>query len=365
MMGWTRLTVDECIVKVATTEKIQRKDFLADGRFPIVSQEADFINGYWNDESALLRIHNPVVIFGDHTQVLKYIDFDFVRGADGVKILSPKQFLDPRFFYFALMAKPVRTLGYARHFRLIAKAEIAFPPLDEQRRIVAILDEAFAGLAAMRQHAEVNLKNARALFDSHLNAIFSQRGEGWVERRFGDICENLDSRRVPITKRDRASGSIPYYGASGIVDYVSEHIFDEDILLVSEDGANLLARTYPIAFSVSGKCWVNNHAHVVSFDEIATQKFVELYLNSISLEPYVSGMAQPKLNQKALNSIPIPLPDVRMQRKIIDAAQELFSGVERLEALYRQKVAAVDELKQSILHQAFSGALSAKDALAA
>jgi type I restriction enzyme S subunit len=87
MKGWTRLTVDQCIVKVPTTEKIQRKDFLADGRFPIVSQEADYINGYWNDESALFRIQNPVVIFGDHTQVLKYIDFDFVRGADGVKIL--------------------------------------------------------------------------------------------------------------------------------------------------------------------------------------------------------------------------------------------------------------------------------------
>jgi type I restriction enzyme, S subunit len=75
----------------------------------------------------------------------------------------------------------------------------------------------------------------------------------WSIESFGDICKNLDSKRVSITKSERESGSIPYYGASGIVDYVDDYIFDEDLLLVSEDGANLLARTYPIAFSISGK----------------------------------------------------------------------------------------------------------------
>ena len=92
------------------------------------------------------------------------------------------------------------------------------------------------------------------------------------------------------------------------VDYVDDYIFDEDLLLVSEDGANLLARTYPIAFPISGKNWVNNHAHVLRFENMATQKFVEYYLNSIRLDDYVSGMAEPKLNQKMLNSILITLP---------------------------------------------------------
>ena len=123
---------------------------------------------------------------------------------------------------------------------------------------------------------------------------------GWQTKTLDQISENLDSRRIPITKAVRTNGEYPYYGASGIVDYVAEYIFDCDALLVSEDGANLLARSTPIAFSVSGKYWVNNHAHILKFDQSETQRFVELYLESIPLDDYITGAAQPKLNQKAL-----------------------------------------------------------------
>ena len=108
--------------------------------------------------------------------------------------------------------------------------------------------------------------------------------EGWEMKKLGDVCENLDSKRVPITKNKREKGDIPYYGASGIVDYVKDYLFDEELLLVSEDGANLLARTYPIAFSISGKTWVNNHAHVLKFENMTSQIFIEYYLNSIKLD---------------------------------------------------------------------------------
>jgi type I restriction enzyme S subunit len=155
------------------------------------------------------------------------------------------------------------------------------------------------------------------------------------------------------------SGDIPYCGASGIVDYVSGHLFDEDILLISEDGANLLARTYPIAFSVAGRSWVNNHAHVVRFDRFETQKMVEFHLNSISLAPYVSGMAQPKLNQASLNAIVVPVPIVAEQVRIVGKAEMLRAGVERLEAIYQEKLDALANLKQSILRKAFAGELTA------
>ena len=122
--------------------------------------------------------------------------------------------------------------------------------------------------------------------------------KGWEVKKLGEVCENLDSKRIPITQNKRVAGEIPYYGASGIVDYVEGNIFNENLLLVSEDGANLLARTYPIAFSITGKTWVNNHAHVLRFTNMTTQLYVEFYLNSIKLEPFVSGMAQPKLNQQ-------------------------------------------------------------------
>jgi len=246
---------------------------------------------------------------------------------------------------------------------------IPIPPLDEQKRIVAKLDECFEAIHIARTNVEKNLSNAKELFQSQLNQIFASTGsatdgdspelaEGWVEKKLVEVCENLDSRRIPITKNKRISGDIPYYGASGIVDYVADFIFDEDLLLVSEDGANLLARTYPIAFPISGKTWVNNHAHALKFENMGSQKFVEYYLNSIKLDDYVSGMAQPKLNQKMLNSIPVPYPEIDIQKEIVNQLDDLKSKTQTLESNYQQELDALDELKKSILQKAFRGELT-------
>jgi type I restriction enzyme S subunit len=151
--------------------------------------------------------------------------------------------------------------------------------------------------------------------------------KGWQTKTLDQISTNLDSRRVPITKGVRVGGGYPYYGASGIVDYVADYIFDEDTLLISEDGANLLARSTPIAFPAFGKYWVNNHAHILKFENLTTQRFVELYLESIPLDAYVTGAAQPKLNQKALNSIPIPVPPLAEQRRIVAILDEAFDAI--------------------------------------
>ncbi len=235
---------------------------------------------------------------------------------------------------------------------------IPVPPLAEQQRIGGLLDEAFEGIATAKANAEKNLQNARALFESHLQSVFSQRGEGWVVTTLDKISTNLDSKRIPITKSDRMSGEYRYYGASGVVDYVADYIFDCDALLVSEDGANLLARSTPIAFSVSGKYWVNNHAHILKFDGMATQRFVEFYLESIKLDEYITGAAQPKLNQKALNSIPIPIPKaIEEQALIVTKLEGLQTETQRLATLYTRKLAALEALKKSLLHQAFSGEL--------
>ncbi|MBW2654779.1 MAG: restriction endonuclease subunit S, partial [Deltaproteobacteria bacterium] len=145
----------------------------------------------------------------------------------------------------------------------IKAIQIPFPPLPEQNRIVAILDKAFTAIAKAKANAEQNLKNAKELFESYLQTEFAN--ERWEKKTLNQISDNLDSKRVPITKKNRTKGLIPYYGASGIVDYVADYLFNEDLLCISEDGANLLARTYPIAFSISGKNWVNNHAHVLRF----------------------------------------------------------------------------------------------------
>jgi type I restriction enzyme S subunit len=178
--------------------------------------------------------------------------------------------------------------------------------------------------------------------------------KNWEMKKLNQISENLDSKRVPITKNVRSSGSIPYYGASGIVDYVDEYIFDDDLLLVSEDGANLLARTYPIAFSISGKTWVNNHAHVLRFKNMVSQRFVEFYLNSIKLDDYVSGMAQPKLNQTMLNNIVIPYPPLKEQQHIVTVLDEAFAAISTAKENAEKNLQNARELFDSYLQNVFA-----------
>lgn len=128
--------------------------------------------------------------------------------------------------------------------------EVPVPSLPEQRRIVAILDEVFDAIATARANTEKVLRNMREMRRNEVKALFDDGARSWPTRRLPDLSQNLDSRRIPITKSDRRPGEYPYYGASGIVDYVEGYIFDEETLLISEDGANLLARSTPIAFSV-------------------------------------------------------------------------------------------------------------------
>lgn len=241
-------------------------------------------------------------------------------------------------------------------FSDLGKYEIPVPPLPEQKRIVAILDEAFCAIAKAKANAEQNLKNAKELFESYLQSVFEN--SNWKQKKLNEISVNLDSKRVPITKSVRDEGTIPYYGASGIVDNVADYLFDEDLLCVSEDGANLLARTYPIAFSIFGKTWVNNHAHVLKFDNLVSQKFVELYLNSIKLDDFVSGMAQPKLNQAMLNKIPIPFPSIVDQNVVVKRLNTLSTETKKLESIYQQKISDLEELKKTILQKAFNGELN-------
>ena len=178
--------------------------------------------------------------------------------------------------------------------------------------------------------------------------------EGWEEKTLPDISENLDSIRIPVTKKNRTEGKYPYYGASGIVDYVDDYLFDEDFLCISEDGANLLMRTYPIAFPISGKVWVNNHAHVLRFKSLITQKYVEYYFSGLKLDEYVTGAAQPKLTQKALNSIIINIPKtIDIQRSIVSRLNALSANIKKLEEVQRKTLAECDALKQAMLREVF------------
>ena len=303
-----------------------------------------------------------------HLGKVAYIDQEYPYAFGGfMGLLIPKQNLMAKFLFYLMLSDVYKEFIGALsegvninnlRFDDLGKFLVPIPPLPEQQRIVRILDEAFAGIAVARANAEKNLQNAREVFRSYQNQVFTNRGDDWIETTIDKLSTNLDRKRIPITKSDRKSGIYPYYGASGIVDFVDDYIFDEDTLLISEDGANLLMRSTPIAFSVSGKYWVNNHAHILKFESMSTQKFVEFFLENTKLDDFITGTAQPKLNQEALNSIPIYIPKSKVEQAgIVDRLELLLSETKHLQSVIDLKVRAIDELKQSLLHQAFSGEL--------
>lgn len=242
------------------------------------------------------------------------------------------------------------------------KQEFLFPAIKEQQKIADCLSSLDKLITAETQKLEAYKAHKKGLMQKLFPAEgetvpewrFPEfRGKGdWELKALGKIGENLDSKRVPITAKERIKGEVPYYGASGIVDYVEGGIFDEELLCISEDGANLVARTYPIAFSISGKTWVNNHAHVLRFSERFTQVLVENYLNSISLELFLTGMAQPKLNRSKLDIIPIPLPDLPEQQKIADC----LSSLDELITAEAQKIDTLKAHKKGLMQGLFPSA---------
>jgi len=177
--------------------------------------------------------------------------------------------------------------------------------------------------------------------------------EGWEIKPLGEIVDILDSKRKPITKRDRISGEYPYYGATGILDYVHEYIFSEKLILIGEDGAKWDSGDRS-AFIADGKYWVNNHAHVIRPNrDILIDEFLTYFLNFSDLTPFVSGMTVPKLNQKNLRNIPIPLPPLPEQQRIVAILDETFSAIDKAKANAEQNLKNAKELFESYLQGVF------------
>lgn len=300
-------------------------------------------------------------------------------------------------------------------FTQLSVYPVKLPPLEEQTRIVAELEKQFsrldAGVEALKR-TQAKLKCYRAAVlqaacegrlvpteaelaraegrdyepaDALLERIQFKRlnkskrkyseatgydtenlktiPEGWCYASFDQVTENHDGKRIPVKAEDRKnrSGPYPYYGASGVIDFVDKYLFDGIYLLVSEDGANLLARSTPIAFKACGQFWVNNHAHIVKEIDGVNLSYLEYFLNGLNLQFYITGSAQPKLTQAALNRIPVPLPPTNEQKRIVEEVERRLSIIEEMEAAVAANLKRAERLRQALLKRAFEGKLVPQD----
>jgi len=236
----------------------------------------------------------------------------------------------------------------------IKSIEIELPPLEEQRRIAEVLDKA----DALRQKRRLALQKLDTLLQSVFLEMFgdpSSVQNRLISRPFGELILNENSKRIPVKSSDRddMSGEYPYYGASGVIDYVDDYLFDGSRLLIGEDGANLLARSTPIAFIAHGKYWVNNHAHVLASNGSANLRFLEYVFSRIDLTPYITGSAQPKLNRANLDRIPIPSPPIELQ----DRFEHFYEKVEQIRRASRVARDNGDNFFRAMQQRAFKGEL--------
>ncbi len=266
----------------------------------------------------------------------------------------------------------------------VATYSLVLPPAAEQTRIAAKLDELLAQVDTLKARIDgipALLKRFRqsvlaaavsgrlteewrgSQSDSLPQSDSTDRPAGWSVIPLGNYAANHDGARKPISAKERESrkGDHPYFGATGQIDRIDGYTHDGEFVLVGEDGANLLTRAKPLAFIAKGQIWVNNHAHVIASPSGHSNAYLAIYLNTLDITPWVSGSAQPKLNQKNMNEIPVHVPSPAEQVEIVRRVEQLFAFADQLETKVTSAKNRIDHLTQSILAKSFRGELVPQD----
>ena len=234
---------------------------------------------------------------------------------------------------------------------------LQYPSILEQRKICEFF-KSLDNLITLHQRQCEALKKQKRFF---LQNMFPKEGESeprirfngftepWEQRKLGELVNFLDTQRKPLEESKRKKGPYPYYGASGIVDYVSDYIFDRELILLSEDGANITDRNYPVCFLASGKYWVNNHAHVLECKAENDNNFICISLERKDFKKFNTGMAMPKLNKETCKIIPVSCTSLEEQTKIGNFFRELETNITLHQRQYEQLVS----LKKYLLSKMF------------
>jgi type I restriction enzyme S subunit len=237
---------------------------------------------------------------------------------------------------------------------MIETVEFPFVSLSEQQRIVGIIGEAFAGIATAQANTEKNLQNARALFASYLQSALTQNGDGWVEKSLGATCEMYQPKTIG-TKDLVPNGPYPVFGANGIIGRYDKFNHEEPQLLVTCRGA-----TCGSVNISEPNSWITGNAMVVRpLDHSLDLKFLEfIFRGGIDISKAITGAAQPQITRTNLSPLLIRFPkSVAEQMKLAEQFEILTKETQRLAGIYERKLAALDALKKSLLHQAFTGQL--------
>lgn len=237
----------------------------------------------------------------------------------------------------------------------IKSFKIPFPKLEEQNKIANFLTTVDKKITNL-ENTIISLENQKK---GLLQQIFSQKLRfkdengnnypNWEKKKLEDIAIFLDNKRKPLEQSERIHGKYPYYGASGIIDYINDYIFDEELVLLSEDGANIIDRNYPICYIATGKYWVNNHAHVLKVKSQYVNKFICESLEQLNYTKYNTGTAQPKLNQDVCRKIILSIPCLEEQTKIANFLSTFDRKLENQKA----QLEHWKQIKKGLLQQMF------------
>lgn len=372
-------------------KKIQSKAYLSDGKYSVVDQGQELIGGYTDDKDMLYSGKLPVIIFGDHTRCVKLIDFPFAQGADGVKVLRPKDFYDINAFYYSLQAVNIPNLGYRRHFPLFSQFAIPLPPLNEQRRIVDRIESIFAKLDEAKEKAQAvvdgfGLRKSAILhkaFTGELTAKWRKLHgldlKSWEYLKIGEFAQVKGGKRLPkgcslvTQKTNHPYLRIADFGDNTIdktdLHYITEDVFEQirSYIIKKEDVylsiVGTIGKAGVIPEELDGANLTENAARIIT--NRTQPRYLCLFLSSPQTQENIKNRIRSatlgKLSLLNIKDIDTPLPTVEEQLEIVRIINDLFekesAAKEAAEAVLEQ----IDTMKKAVLARAFRGELGTND----
>lgn len=351
--GWKYKPFETCLEKVNITKKIPSSNYLKEGFYPVVSQEESIINGFHNNYDDIFKVNHPVVIFGDHTRILKYIDFDFVIGADGVKILSPIPSLFPKFFYYSLKSLRLPSLGYSRHYKLLKEQRIPVPPLSEQKRVVEELDLLSGIIEKQKQQLKELDTFAQSIFyDMFGDPVTNEKG--WEIKKLCEVCSKITDgthdtpeRILQGVKFITGKHIRPFYIDFNNSDYVSEEVHQQIYARCNPEKGDILYTNIGVGV---GTAAVNTAIYEFSMKNVALLKlsnllngvFLQYVLNdsnfkTLILPTFLGGGAQSFLSLKQIKLLPVIVPSYELQN--------LFAS--KIDAIEKQKADITKSIEET------------------